>query len=364
MSPAAAARIARLPKAELHVHVEGTVSATLARTLASRNGVALPADLFDDEGRYRWVDFRTFVTRTYPAVAAVVRTADDYHDVVYDYLARLSAENALYAEIAIAPRLAERVHGLAVREGLAGMTDAIDAARADFGIEARLLPTVIRHEAPSLGRAEIGYFVEHPHPYVTGVNIAGAELPGDIARHREAFELAARAGLRATAHAGEALGPNAIRDVLAAVPTLERIGHGVRAVEDPALVAELAARELVLEVCPSSNLCLGIYEDFAAHPLKRLLEAGVRVTLNSDDPPFFRTSLGREYLLAHTELGLGEDDLLACTRRALHAAFVDDDTRATLLARLERSPAQGAQTPAAIASLHQAHRPPSGGAPS
>lgn len=330
-----------IPKAELHVHIEGTVSATMAKTLAKRHGVTLPADLFEPSGDYRWVDFHTFVTQTYAAVAATVRTAQDYHDIVYDYLARLAAQNTVYMEFSIAPMLAEQVHGLPVRDSLAGISAAIDAARSDFGIEARLIATIIRHEDPSLGLKEVAYFAEHPHPYVTGVNIAGAELPGDIVKHRAAFELAHQAGLRATAHAGEALGPEAIRALLDTVPFVERIGHGVRAIEDPALVAELAERGIVLEVCPSSNVCLGIYDTLAAHPLRRLMEAGVKVTINSDDPPFFGTSLGKEYRLAHTELGLSEDALLQCTRHAISAAFVDEETRDTLLARLETPATRG-----------------------
>ena len=332
--PDASQEICAMPKAELHAHMEGTVSPQLARTLAARHGMTLPPTLFGPSGAYRWVDFHTFVTKTYATVAGTVRTARDYHDVVYDDLAQLSAENAIYTELSIAPSLTERLIGLPVREGIAGMSAAIDAARADFGIETRLLVTVIRHESPALGMQEIGYFADNPHPYVTGVNIAGAERPGDIFAHRSAFELARRAGLRATAHAGEACGPQAIRDVLEAVPSIERIGHGVRAVDDPALVAELASRGVVLEVCPSSNICLGLYEDYADHPLDALRRAGVRVTVNSDDPPFFGTSLGREYQLAHAELGLSRAALRQCTRDAIESAFVDEATRARLLRKL------------------------------
>lgn len=275
------------------------------------------------------------MTKTYPAVAGALRAARDYYEVVYDYLAQLAGQHALYTELSIAPSMTERLTGLPVREGLAAMSAAIDTARAKFGIEARLLVTIIRHERPELGIREVAYFAANPHPYVTGVNIAGAERPGDIFRHRAAFDLAHRAGLRATAHAGEACGPRAIWDLLEAVPFIERIGHGVRAVEDPALVATLAKRGIVLEVCPSSNICLGIYKNYAAHPLEALRRAGVKVTLNSDDPPFFGTSLGREYQLAHRELGLDHRALLQCTRNALAAAFVDDPTRASLMHALD-----------------------------
>ena len=352
--PGASREVFSMPKAELHAHIEGTISPQLARKLAARHGITLPATLFEPSGDYRWVDFHTFVTQTYATVAGTVRTAQDYHDVVYDYLAQASAENAIYIELSIAPTLTERLMGLPVREALAGMSAAIDAARVDFGIETRLLATVIRHESPELGMREIGYFADHPHPYVTGVNIAGAERHGDIFAHRAAFDLAHRVGLRATAHAGEACGPRAIRDLLEAVPFIERIGHGVRAMEDPTLVAELASRGIVLEVCPSSNICLGIYEDYADHPLDVLRRAGVKVTVNSDDPPFFGTSLGREYQLAHAKLGLGGAALQQCTRDAIASAFVDEETRAALMHELdayvdrsERIPTTGEVSPRA-----------------
>ena len=165
--------------------------------------------------------------------------------------------------------------------------------------------------------------------------MAGDELLHAPADFAPAFRIADNAGLACTVHAGEVAGAKSVRDAIAALP-VSRIGHGVRSIEDPALVAELARRGTVLEVCPGSNIALGLYPDAVSHPLRRLLDAGCRVTLNSDDPAFFATSIGSEYALASSQMGLSSSELLAITRTAIDAAFVDTETRRALLARIER----------------------------
>jgi adenosine deaminase len=173
-----------------------------------------------------------------------------------------------------------------------------------------------------------------PHPLVTGFGMAGDEAVGRAADFAPAFAIAAGAGLACTAHAGEVCGAESVRDAIRSLP-LARIGHGVRAVEDPDLVREIVDRGLVLEVCPVSNVATGVYPSLAAHPFGRLRAAGVAVTLASDDPPYFDTSIGREYAEAARHAGLDDRALGAVTRTALRAAFVDEDTRAALLARVD-----------------------------
>jgi adenosine deaminase len=173
-----------------------------------------------------------------------------------------------------------------------------------------------------------------PHPYVTGFGLAGDEAnfpPGPFAR---AFEIAHDAGLGLTCHAGEWAGPESVRGALALPVPMTRLGHGVRAIEDPALVAELAERGTVLEVCPTSNVVLGAYPGYAAHPFPALRDAGVRVTLGSDDPPYWDATIGGEYAAARREWGLDDDALRAVTRTAIDAAFVPDRLRKALLARI------------------------------
>jgi adenosine deaminase len=175
------------------------------------------------------------------------------------------------------------------------------------------------------------YAAERPHPYIVGFSMAGDEENYPPSAYAEAFEMAAAAGLGCSVHAGEWAGPESVRGGLA-LP-VSRIAHGVRAIEDPELVEELAERGTYLECCPTSNVVLGIYPSYEEHPLPRLLEAGVRVTLGSDDPPYFGASIGGEYGVCREHFGLADDDLRAITRTAIDAAFCEK----TLKERLKQT---------------------------
>ena len=319
-----------MPKAELHVHLEGTAPPDLIRRLAARNGLPLPDGLLAAPDRFRYADFLDFL-RTYDLAASVIRSADDYRDIVYEYLAGCAREGALYVELTASPDHAALV-GLSEVEHLDGIARGIDDARAEHGIEARVLISCVRNFGVEQAIRVARHAAERPHPYVVGFSMAGDEQnfpPGDYA---EAFEIAAAAGLGCTVHAGEWAGPESVRAALELPVT--RIAHGVRAIEDPALVEELALRGTVLECCPTSNVVLGVFPSYEEHPLGRLVEAGVRVTLGSDDPPYFGASIGGEYALAAERLGLDEAALLEITRTALEAAFCEETLKRELIGKV------------------------------
>ncbi len=322
-----------LPKAELHCHIEGAMAPALAHAIARRNDLTLPASLFSAQGGYAWRTFNEFLM-AYDAVAGAMRTAQDYTELMYGYLAACAAEGAIYVEMFVAPDHAIAI-GLGYAAQLAGIAAGIDRAQAEFGIVSRLIPICRRHLGPEKALETAKLVAAEPHPYVVGFGMAGDELRHTPADFAPAFRVADNAGLACTVHAGEVDGPQSVRDAIDALP-VTRIGHGVRAIEDPALVAELARRGIVLEVCPGSNLALGLYPDAVSHPLRRLLDAGCRVTLNSDDPAFFATSIGNEYAMASAQMGLSARELLAITRTAVDAAFIDHDTRRALHARIEK----------------------------
>jgi adenosine deaminase len=322
--------VAAVPKAELHVHLEGTAPPDLIRRLAARNGLPLPDGLLAAPDRFRYADFLDFL-RTYDLAASVIRSADDYRDIVYEYLAGCAREGALYVELTASPDHAALV-GLSEVEHLDGIARGIDDARAEHGIEARVLISCVRNFGVEQAVRVARHAAERPHPYVVGFSMAGDEQnfpPGDYA---EAFEIAAAAGLGCTVHAGEWAGPESVRAALELPVT--RIAHGVRAIEDPALVEELALRGTVLECCPTSNVVLGVFPSYEEHPLGRLVEAGVRVTLGSDDPPYFGASIGGEYALAVERLGLDEAALLEITRTALEAAFCEETLKRELIGKV------------------------------
>jgi adenosine deaminase len=324
-----------VPKAELHVHLEGTARPELIRRLARRNGVAVPEGVFHDEDTFRWIDFLDFL-KTYDLAASVIRTAQDYRDVVYEYLVQCAHEGTRYVELISSPDHARAV-GLTEEEHRAGIFQGIDDARDATGIEGRVLVSVVRNFGVEAAERTAAEAAAMPHEYVVGFNMAGDEAGYPAADFTRAFAIAHDAGLGCTCHAGEHAGPESVRAALA-LPGVVRLSHGVRAIEDPALVAELAERGTVLEVCPTSNVALGVFPSYGEHPLPALMEAGVAVTLASDDPPYFGATIGGEYGVARTHYGLDDAALTAITRTALNAAFTDDPTRTRLLKGLHDRP--------------------------
>jgi adenosine deaminase len=319
--------------AELHVHLEGTAPPALIRKLAERNGLKVPEGVFKDDDTFQWVDFLDFL-RTYDLAASVIRTPEDYRDITYGYLTGCAREGAIYVELIASPDHAASV-GLTDAEHYAGIAAGIDDARRDTGIEGRILVTAIRNFGVEAAVDIARRHAQDRHPYVVGFNLAGDEAGYPPAQFREAYEIAAGSGLGCTVHAGEHAGPESVREALT-LP-IQRISHGVRAIEDPALVAEIAAREIVLEACPTSNIATGVYPSYEAHPLRRLREAGVKLTLGSDDPPYFGCSIGGEYAVARERFGFEEGELRTITRTAIQAAFADDAAKGALLNRITAS---------------------------
>jgi adenosine deaminase len=329
--PAAAPERVGVPLAELHVHLEATATPDLVRRLAARNGLEIPPGTIDGD-RYVWGDFLDFL-RTFDRAVTVVKTAADYRDITYEYLVACSAEGAIYVEVTVSPDHADQ-SGLSYAAMLDGVAQGIDDAHAATRIESRIVVTAVRNFGTERAEWVARTAAAQPHPYVTGFGLAGDEAGFPPAPFARAFELAHEAGLGITCHAGEWAGPESVRGALALPVPIKRLGHGVRAIEDPELVRELAERGTVLEVCPTSNIVLGAYPDYAAHPFPVLRDAGVRVTLGSDDPPYWEATVGGEYAVARREWGLDDDALHDVTRTAIEAAFVSDDLRASLLARL------------------------------
>jgi adenosine deaminase len=317
------------PLIELHLHLEGAAPPAFIRGLAAEKGARLPA-IFDDRGAYAFADFAQFL-KVYEAATSVLTTPDDYRRLVTEVLGNLAAEGVIYAETFVSPDFCGGADLAAWRDYLAAMEEAADAAP---GVELRFIVTCIRHFGPDQARRVARCAAETADGRLVGFGMAGAETVGAARDYAWAFDCAREAGLRLTAHAGEWRGPEEVRAALADLG-VERIGHGVRAIEDPALVDSLAEGGTVLEVCPGSNIALGLYPDWRAHPIARLREAGVRVTVSTDDPPFFHTSMRHEMARLQEAFGWEAAEIAALTRTAAEAAFCDAETRARLLARLD-----------------------------
>lgn len=319
-----------MPKVELHVHLEGTATPELVQRLADRNDMPLPERLLNEHGRFHYGDFLDFL-RTYDMAASVIRTAEDYRDITYEYLRDCAADGAIYVELTASPDHA-RLVGLSDDEHLDGIARGIDDARRLHGIEGRILISAVRNFGLDQALAVARYAAAEPHRYVVGFSMAGDEANFPIADFAKAYAIAAEAGLGCTVHAGEWAGPDSVRAALTLPVT--RIDHGVRAVEDASLVTELAQREMVLNTCPTSNVVLGVFPGFDEHPLPRLRDAGVRLTLGSDDPPYFGATIGGEYQVCAERLGFSEEELTAITLTGIDAAFCDDELKTALRARV------------------------------
>jgi adenosine deaminase len=319
-----------VPKAELHVHLEGTATPDLVRRIAARNGLEVPEGVFATPERFAWRDFLDFLN-TYNMAASVIRTGQDYRDVAYEYLAACARDGTIYVELTASVDHA-RLAGLSDAEHWEGIAAGIDDARSDHGIEARILSVAVRNFGVERAIEIAEHTAGRPHPYVVGFSLAGDEAGYPPEPYVEAYRIAAAAGLGCTVHAGEWAGADSVRGALELPVT--RISHGVRAIEDPALVDELARRQVTLEVCPTSNVVLGVFPSFEQHPFPVLRAAGIPLTLGSDDPPYFGASVGGEYAIAREHFGLSDDELVGVTRTAIEASFAEPALRDHLMTRL------------------------------
>jgi adenosine deaminase len=323
--------IKALAKVELHGHLEGCIYPQVVRRIAQRNNITLDKGLFTTDDTFAWDNFVEFLG-AYDAASLCLRSGADYEEIMYEYLKQSAAEGVIYLETFISPDHAATV-GISYDDMVQGCARAIDRAQSEFNIVGRLIISCVRHLGPEQALKVAQQTVQNPHPYIVGFGMGGNESLFTQADFAPAFKLAHAAGLGCTTHAGEVVGPESVWDAINHLP-VTRIGHGVRSVEDPQLMLALKQRGIALEVCPGSNLALDVYPDWASHPLNSILDAGIPVSLNADDPPFFATTTGTEYQNAVEHFGLPVERLKDISRMAVTASFADPETKQQLLARI------------------------------
>jgi aminodeoxyfutalosine deaminase len=308
--------VSTYPKIELHVHLEGTVRAEALREIAKRNDYPLPDDL---ESLYTFRDFRHFI-EVFELSAGALQRYDDFRQIVVDYAAEAATHGAVYLEAIFAPGL---WRGLDTHEVFSGYCDGAAEALERHGVEVRLTPDIPTVYSPEEAEKIARYCVAYRDRGVVGLGVGGLEYPSEP--FAEAFALAREGGVGSVPHAGELAGPETVRTALEGLAA-DRIRHGIRAIEDPGLVRELAGRGTVLDVCPLSNLRTGAVHSLAEHPLPRLVAAGVRCSISTDDPAMFDTDLTRDYEAAES-FGL---DPRSFYEAGVAGALCDDPTRARL----------------------------------
>jgi aminodeoxyfutalosine deaminase len=320
--------IRHMPKVELHVHLEGSIRPTTLLTLAERNDVALTAH--DPAGLrqfYRFSDFDHFI-QVYVTISSCLRTISDFSLIAYEFGADMARQKIRYAEVTFTPYPHVAKTGLPFDEILAGLNDGRARARADFDVEFGWVFDIVRDDPDS--RHEVARWAASAvDKGAVGFGLGGPEKGHPPELFADAYAVAQEAGLHSVPHAGEVAGPASVWGAIRALGA-ERLGHGVRGSEDPALIGYLRQHQLPLEICPTSNLCLGVYPSYEAHPIRWLWDQGVYVTVNSDDPPMFDTDLVREFQVLADHLGFTAAELECLSLNALRASFLPADRKAEL----------------------------------
>jgi aminodeoxyfutalosine deaminase len=318
--------IAGLPKAELHVHHVGSASPRIVSELAARHpGAGVPSDLEGLKEFFTFRDFAHFID-VYLAVVDLVRTPEDIRLLTYE-VAREMAEgqNLTYAELTCTPYTSV-LRGLRIEDYTAAIEDARVAAERDFDLVLRWIYDIPGESGIPAADATLEYALEHRTDALVGFGLGGPEIGVPRAQFEPHFTRARAEGLHSVPHAGETTGPETIWESVRLLGA-ERIGHGCSAAQDPALLEHLAETGVVLEVCPTSNIATRAVDRIEDHPLRAFVDAGVAVTINSDDPPMFSTTLNHDYEVAAGLLDLDEQGVADLARAAVDASFAPDDVK-------------------------------------
>lgn len=321
-----------LPKAELHLHIEGTLEPEMMFGLAERNGIALPYASVDElRAAYRFKNLQEFLDLYYQG-ARVLITEQDFYDLTRAYLKRACADKVLHAEIFFDPQT-HTARDVAFETVLNGITRAMEEAERDLGISSELILCFLRHLSEEEALATFAAALPHREKII-GFGLDSSEKGHPPIKFQQVFGLAKDEGFRLVAHAGEEGPPDYVSGALDLLQ-VDRIDHGNRALEDDALVERLAREAVPLTVCPLSNLSLAVVTDLAQHPLRRMLEADLMATLNSDDPAYFGGYVNQNYKAVQTALDLSRDDLARLARNSFEASFVPERRKNDLLKQLD-----------------------------
>jgi adenosine deaminase len=321
--------IREMPKVELHVHLEGSTRPETFLALARRHKVDLPAD--DLEGLKRWYEFTSFdhFIEVYGAIAECLSTAEDIELIAREFLTGQAEQHILYSEVTYTPFSQYVRHGIPFDEQLAAINSARSWAERKFGVRMGMVIDIPRMIDAELGLVSAEWAISAMDRGVVAFGLGGPEVGNPPEKFKKSFDAARAAGLPSVPHAGETAGPESIWGALK-VLNADRLGHGVRCLEDPGLVQYLREKQIPLEVCPGSNVCLKVYPDLASHPLPKLIREGLYVTINSDDPPFFNTTLTDEYLRAARTFHWDEGWIRQIALNGLNASFLPPDEKGRL----------------------------------
>lgn len=323
-----------LAKIELHVHLEGTISPILAKKIALRNRIQLSPTLFSThDSSYHSNDFSHFL-HVFDSLTSIIRYPIDYYDIAYNYLHSCSLEGTLYVEMMFSPLHAEKMTGIPAKEHLDAIIAAIQSAETAFGITSRIIITGVRHYGVESCEAIAKEALKNSSPYVTGFGLGGDEINFPAPLFKKTYQIAKDAGLGLTIHVGEFGNADSILEAIDCCG-VSRIGHGVNAIHSEKVMASIFDKNIHLEICPSSNLHFCLFDNLNTHPLYHFYKQGISLSINSDDPPFFSTSIGQEYQKITKSLGFTKEDFNRINTMAIQHAFLDTTNKQKILAKLK-----------------------------
>lgn len=328
------ALISRLPKCELHIHVEGSLEPELMFALARRNGISLPYASVDAVRQaYRFRNLQDFLDLYYQGMSVLI-TEQDFCDLAWAYLKRAHAENVRHVEMFFDPQ-GHTARGIAFATVIEGLSRAVADAGQKLGVNASLIMCFLRH----LDEADAERTLDSALPFkdrIVGIGLDSSESANPPGKFKHVFRRAREAGFFLTAHAGEEGPPSYVWEALDALG-VARIDHGVRSIEDEPLLDRLARERIPLTVCPLSNVRLRVVDDLAHHPLRRMLDKGLMVTVNSDDPAYFGSYVQENYRAAAQALGLGREEIAAIVRNGINASLMAQPDKTALLTEVDRA---------------------------
>ncbi|MDB3861025.1 adenosine deaminase [Paracoccaceae bacterium] len=323
--------IRKLPKIELHLHLEGAAPPNFIRQLAFEKNIDL-TQIFNANGDYCFSNFNEFLA-TYESACQVLKEPEDFHRLTRSILEKSAENGVIYTEVFISPDFCGGGDLTAWKEYLAAIEEAANSAKEDLGIEMRGIVTCIRHNGPSIAKKASICAAETASNFVIGFGMGGDELVGTQGDFTYSFNMADEAGLGLTTHAGEWGGAESVRQALQDL-RVTRLGHGIQIIDDTNLIREAIDKKITLEVCPGSNVSLGIFEKLSMHPINSLLKSGLLVTVSTDDPPFFNTTMTSEYNNLRDVFDWDEDIFKLINQNAIHAAFCGEEQKLILLERI------------------------------
>ncbi|MEH6666920.1 MAG: adenosine deaminase [Psychrobacter sp.] len=324
--------IKKLPKAELHLHIEGSLEPELMFRLAKKNNVEIPYDSVEDvRAAYNFNNLQTFLD-IYYAGANVLLTKDDFYDLTWEYILRCVEDNVIHTEIFFDPQT-HTERGVPFEAVITGIKEALADAKAKYGITSCIIMCFLRH----LSQEEAFETLEQALDYkddIIGVGLDSSELGNPPSKFKEVFQKAKEEGFKLVAHAGEEADFSYIYEALDLL-NINRIDHGVQSIKSPELMQRLKDEQMPLTVCPNSNIELKVFETYKEHNIKELLDYGLNISVNSDDPAYFKGYVNQNFINLYENLPITEDDVITLVKNSFKSAFISDELKEAYLARVD-----------------------------